>query len=120
MIARELQDLDRRVLWHPFTQQAGWGEEDFPVIARADGTTLYDVAGNEYIDGISSLWCTVHGHRHPAIDIAIKDQLDRIAHSTMLGLTHERAIRLAERLGAPPPDRPPRGFYSRSRPAPRG
>src|SRR3954462_2439965 len=114
MIARELQDLDRRVLWHPFTQQAGWGEEDFPVIARADGTTLYDVAGNEYIDGISSLWCTVHGHRHPAIDIAIKDQLDRLAHSTMLGLTHEPAIRLAEQLVALAPGGLARVFLSRS------
>jgi adenosylmethionine---8-amino-7-oxononanoate aminotransferase len=114
MTARELQALDRRVLWHPFTQQAGWGEEDFPVIERADGTTLYDVAGNAYIDGISSLWCTVHGHRHPAIDIAIKDQLDRVAHSTMLGLTHEPAIRLAERLVALAPDGLTRVFYSDS------
>jgi adenosylmethionine-8-amino-7-oxononanoate aminotransferase len=113
-MTRELQALDRRFLWHPFTQQAGWGEEDFPVIARADGTTLYDVAGNEYIDGISSLWCTVHGHRHPAIDIAIKDQLDRVAHSTMLGLTHEPAIRLAERLVALAPDGLTRVFYSDS------
>jgi adenosylmethionine---8-amino-7-oxononanoate aminotransferase len=114
MTDRELQALDRRVLWHPFTQQAGWGEEDFPVIARADGTTLYDAAGNEYIDGISSLWCTVHGHRHPAIDIAIKDQLDRVAHSTMLGLTHEPAIRLAERLVALAPEGLTRVFYSDS------
>jgi adenosylmethionine---8-amino-7-oxononanoate aminotransferase len=114
MTTRELQDLDRRVLWHPFTQQAGWGEEDFPVIERADGTTLYDVAGNEYIDGVSSLWCTVHGHRHPAIDIAIKDQLDRVAHSTMLGLTHEPAIRLAERLVALAPEGLTRVFYSDS------
>jgi adenosylmethionine-8-amino-7-oxononanoate aminotransferase len=114
MTARELQDLDRRVLWHPFTQQSAWGDEDFPVIARADGTTLYDVAGNAYIDGISSLWCTVHGHRHPAIDIAIKDQLDRVAHSTMLGLTHEPAIRLADRLVALAPEGLTRVFYSDS------
>src|ERR687883_172332 len=112
MTAHELQALDRRVLWHPFTQQAGWGEEDFPVIERADGTMLYDVARNAYIDGISSLWCTVHGHRHPAIDIAIKDQLDRVAHSTMLGLTHEPAIRLAERLVALAPAGLTRVFYS--------
>src|SRR3954465_10897658 len=112
MIASELQDLYRPGLWHPFTQQAGWGEEDFPVIARADGTTLYDVAGNEYIDGISSLWCTVHGHRHRALEIAIKDQLDRMAHSTMLGLTHDPAIRLAERLVALAPGGLTRGFYS--------
>jgi adenosylmethionine---8-amino-7-oxononanoate aminotransferase len=114
MTARELQDLDRRVLWHPFTQQAGWAEEDFPVVERADGTTLYDVDGNAYIDGISSLWCTVHGHRHPAIDIAIKDQLDRVAHSTMLGLTHAPAIRLAERLLEIAPEGLSRVFYSDS------
>jgi adenosylmethionine---8-amino-7-oxononanoate aminotransferase len=114
MSARDLQDLDRSVLWHPFTQQQGWGEEDFPVIDRADDTTLYDTEGNTYIDGVSSLWCTVHGHRHPAIDLAIKDQLDRVAHSTMLGLTHQPAIRLAERLVELAPDGLRRVFYSDS------
>ena len=88
MSAAELADLDRQHLWHPFTQQQSWQEEDFPIIERADDTTLYDTQGNAYIDGVSSLWCNVHGHRHPAIDIAIKDQLDRVAHSTMLGLSH--------------------------------
>jgi adenosylmethionine-8-amino-7-oxononanoate aminotransferase len=112
MTAQELAALDRRVLWHPFTQQQGWLAEDFPVIERADGTTLYDTEGNAYLDGISSLWCTVHGHRHPAIDMAIKDQLDRVAHSTMLGLTHEPAIRLAERLVALAPEGLTRVFYS--------
>ena len=112
MTAQELAALDRRVLWHPFTQQQGWLAEDFPVIERADGTTLYDTEGNAYLDGISSLWCTVHGHRHPAIDMAIKDQLDRVAHSTMLGLRHEPAIRLAERLVALAPEGLTRVFYS--------
>src|SRR5919109_1381981 len=114
MSARDLQDLDRSVLWHPFTQQQGWAEEDFPVIDHADHTTLYDTEGNAYIDGVSSLWCTVHGHRHPAIDLAIKDQLDRVAHSTMLGLTHQPAIRLAERLVEIAPDGLRRVFYSDS------
>jgi adenosylmethionine---8-amino-7-oxononanoate aminotransferase len=109
---QELAALDRQVLWHPFTQQQGWLEEDFPVIERADGATLYDIEGNPYLDGISSLWCTVHGHRHPAIDIAIKDQLDRVAHSTMLGLTHAPAIRLAERLVTLAPEGLTRVFYS--------
>ncbi|MEA2289177.1 MAG: adenosylmethionine---8-amino-7-oxononanoate aminotransferase [Solirubrobacteraceae bacterium] len=112
MTARELADRDRTVLWHPFTQQRGWDEEDFPVIERADGTTLYDTEGRAYIDGVSSLWCTVHGHRHPAIDIAIKDQLDRVAHSTMLGLSHVPAIELAERLVAIAPEGLSRVFYS--------
>jgi adenosylmethionine-8-amino-7-oxononanoate aminotransferase len=114
MSARDLQDLDRSVLWHPFTQQQGWGEEDFPVIEHADDTTLYDTEGNAYIDGVSSLWCTVHGHRHPAIDLALKDQIDRVAHSTMLGLTHQPAIRLAERLVELAPDGLRRVFYSDS------
>ena len=87
MSDRDLQDLDRSVLWHPFTQQQGWAGEDFPVIDHADNTTLYDTAGNAYIDGVSSLWCNVHGHRHPLIDQAVHDQLERVAHSTMLGLT---------------------------------
>jgi adenosylmethionine-8-amino-7-oxononanoate aminotransferase len=112
MTSRELADLDRSVLWHPFTQQQGWLGEDFPVIERADRTTLYDTDGNAYIDGVSSLWCTVHGHRHPAIDIAIKDQLDRVAHSTLLGLSHVPAIELAERLIALAPDGLSRVFYS--------
>jgi adenosylmethionine---8-amino-7-oxononanoate aminotransferase len=109
---RELADLDRSVLWHPFTQQQGWLEEDFPVIECADDTTLYDTEGNAYIDGVSSLWCTVHGHRHPAIDMAIKDQIDRVAHSTMLGLSHAPAIRLAQRLVDLAPDGLRRVFYS--------
>src|SRR3954449_6674731 len=114
MTARELRDLDRSVLWHPFTQQSGWLDEDFPVIERADDTTLYDTEGNAYIDGVSSLWCTVHGHRHPAIDMAIKDQIDRVAHSTMLGLSHAPAIRLAQRLVELAPERLSRVFYSDS------
>ncbi|MEA2255990.1 MAG: adenosylmethionine---8-amino-7-oxononanoate aminotransferase [Solirubrobacteraceae bacterium] len=89
-------------------------EEDFPIIASADGTTLYDVEGNAFIDGVSSLWCTVHGHRHPAIDIAIKDQLDRVAHTTMLGLTHAPAARLAKRLVDLAPPGLSRVFYSDS------
>src|SRR5215211_29635 len=112
MTGRELSDLDRSVLWHPFTQQQGWMDEEFPVIECADDTTLYDTEGNAYIDGISSLWCTVHGHRHPAIDMSIKDQIDRVAHTTMLGLTHAPAIRLAQRLVDLAPEGLRRVFYS--------
>jgi adenosylmethionine-8-amino-7-oxononanoate aminotransferase len=106
---------DRRYVWHPFTQQQGWGEEEPPlVIDRAEGTNLFDSDGNAYIDGVSSLWCNVHGHRHPAIDSAIRNQLDRVAHSTMLGLAHEPAIELAERLVAISPPGLQRVFYSDS------
>src|SRR3954464_2938576 len=105
---------DRRFLWHPFTQQQGWDEEQAPIIERAERCELIDVNGRHYIDGISSLWCTVHGHRHPAIDIAIRDQMDRVSHSTMLGLTHEPAIELARRLVAIAPPGLQRVFYSDS------
>jgi adenosylmethionine---8-amino-7-oxononanoate aminotransferase len=117
--AAELAALDHRHLWHPFTQQRGWESEPPLVIDRAEGTTLYDVEGNAYIDGISSLWCNVHGHRHHLIDAAIRLQLEHVAHSTMLGLTHRPAIELARRLVAiapgadgPEPHRLTRVFFS--------
>jgi adenosylmethionine-8-amino-7-oxononanoate aminotransferase len=111
----ELAAADRRHLWHPFTQQQGWcGEEPPLVIDHAEGSNLYDTDGNAYIDGVSSLWCNVHGHRHPAIDAAISAQLGRVAHSTMLGLSHEPAIELAERLVAIAPPGLTRVFYSDS------
>ena len=109
---QELRDLDRRHLWHPFTQQLGWEGEDAPVIERAEGCTLWDTDGKAYLDGVSSLWCTVHGHRHPHIDAAVRAQLDRVAHTTMLGLTHPPAIELAERLTALAPDGLSRAFFS--------
>ena len=85
----ELVAADQRHVWHPFTQQQGWGEEPALVVDRAQGTNLYDSDGNVYIDGVSSLWCNVHGHRHPAIDAAIQRSAgQRVAHSTMLGLSH--------------------------------
>jgi adenosylmethionine-8-amino-7-oxononanoate aminotransferase len=111
----ELIASDRRHVWHPFTQQEGWCAEEPPlVIDHAEGTTLYDTEGNAYIDGVSSLWCNVHGHRHPAIDAAIRGQLDRVAHSTMLGLSHPPAIELAERLVGLAPSGLERVFYSDS------
>jgi len=107
-----LSELDRRVLWHPFTQQQGWQEEPPILIERAQGTTLFDTDGRAYIDGVSSLWCNVHGHRHPTIDAAVRDQLERVAHTTMLGLSHPPAVKLAERLLAVAPAGLSRVFYS--------
>jgi adenosylmethionine---8-amino-7-oxononanoate aminotransferase len=109
-----LRDADRKHVWHPFTQQLGWSAEDAPIIESAEGTDLIDTDGNRYIDGVSSLWCNVHGHRHPHIDAAVRDQLGRVAHSTMLGLTHPPAIELAERLAAIAPPGLSRVFYSDS------
>jgi len=109
-----VSELDRRHVWHPFTQQQGWVEEDPVVIESAEGTDLIDAEGNRYIDGVSSLWCNVHGHRHPELDRAIREQLDRVAHSTMLGLTHPGAAQLAARLVEIAPPGLGRVFYSES------
>jgi adenosylmethionine-8-amino-7-oxononanoate aminotransferase len=105
---------DRAHLWHPFTQQRGWEGEEPLIVERADGTDLIDTNGRRYIDGVSSLWCNVHGHRHPRIDRAVRAQLDRMAHSTMLGLSHPLAIRLARRLVDIAPSGLTRVFYSDS------
>lgn len=86
---------DRHVVWHAFTQMA---EYQPLIIERAQGCTLYDVDGNAYLDGVSSLWCNVHGHRHPRIDAAIREQLERVAHVTLLGASNPTTIRLARRL----------------------
>jgi adenosylmethionine---8-amino-7-oxononanoate aminotransferase len=105
---------DHRYIWHPFTQQQGWVEEDPVIIESAEGTSLVDTEGRRYIDGVSSLWCNVHGHRHPKIDAAIQDQLGKVAHSTMLGLSHRSAIELAKRLVEIAPTGLSRVFYSDS------
>ncbi len=110
----ELVADDRACLWHPFTQQRGWAGEEPVIVERAEGAELIDTAGRRYIDGVSSLWCNVHGHRHPRIDAAVRDQLDHVAHSTMLGLTHPPAIRLARRLTGLAPPGLTRCFYSDS------
>lgn len=107
-----LHDLDHRHLWHPFTQQQAWVAEAPLVIDRAEGCWLFDTEGRRYLDGVSSLWTNVHGHRHPALDAAVTAQLGRVAHSTMLGLTHEPAIRLAAELAEVAPPGLQRVFYS--------
>jgi adenosylmethionine-8-amino-7-oxononanoate aminotransferase len=110
----DLVAADRAHLWHPFTQQRGWMDEEPVIVERAEGTDLIDVEGRRYIDGVASLWCNVHGHAHPRIDAAVRVQLDRVAHSTMLGLTHWPAIELAQRLVEIAPPGLTRVFYSDS------
>src|SRR5262249_15700847 len=97
---------------HPFTQMAEWLGEAPLVIARAQGCWLYDTDGRRYLDGVSSLWCNVHGHRHPALDAALREQLDRVAHTTLLGLGSGPAIELAHALAAAVPPGLTRAFYS--------
>jgi adenosylmethionine---8-amino-7-oxononanoate aminotransferase len=110
----DLAAADRAHLWHPFTQQRGWADEEPLIVESAEGTDLIDIHGQRYIDGVSSLWCNVHGHRHPRIDAAVREQLDSVAHSTMLGLSHRPGIELAERLVELAPPRLTRVFYSDS------
>jgi adenosylmethionine---8-amino-7-oxononanoate aminotransferase len=109
-----LAQADLQFLWHPFTQQQGWEEEGPLIVEQADRCELIDVDGRRYIDGVSSLWCNVHGHRHPVLDIAVHEQLDRVAHSTMLGLSHPPAIELARKLIELAPPGLQRVFYSDS------
>ena len=93
-----LRRLDAQYLWHPFTPMRTWLADDQLVITAAQGMYLIDSDGKSYLDGVSSLWCNVHGHRVPEIDEAIRRQLDHVAHTTMLGLASEPAILLAEKL----------------------
>ncbi len=94
----DLVSRDLSAVWHPFTQHSVWADDEPLVIERAEGVHLYDTEGRRYLDGVSSLWATVHGHQVPEIDAAVREQLAKVAHSTFLGLTHEPGIALAEQL----------------------
>src|SRR5207248_3586239 len=89
-----------------------WLAEEPLVIAAAEGCTLVDTAGRRYLDGVSSLWCNVHGHRHPALDAALHDQLGKVAHTTLLGLASPPSIELAHALVDVAPPGLTRVFYS--------
>jgi adenosylmethionine-8-amino-7-oxononanoate aminotransferase len=108
----DLVARDRKVLWHPFANLSAWEEEDPPVIVAGDGSWLIDETGKRFLDGTASLWVNLLGHRHPALDQALKNQLGSIAHSTFLGATHEPAILLAEKLRELAPPGLTRVFYS--------
>lgn len=114
MKTNTLRSLDRKFIWHPFTHMRQWLAEEQLVITDARGMYLIDSDGKQYLDGVSSLWCNVHGHRVPEIDAAIRKQLDRVAHTTMLGLASEPAILLAERLMPLVPPGLAKIFYSDS------
>ena len=109
-----LRAADKAHLWHPFTQMAEWAAGDPVVIASGEREFLIDTDGRRYIDGTSSLWCNLHGHRRPEIDAAVRDQLGRIAHSTLLGLASQPSIELAARLVKIVPQGLTRVFYSDS------
>jgi adenosylmethionine-8-amino-7-oxononanoate aminotransferase len=109
---RRLWEADHRHLWHPFTQMQGWLEEEPLIVDRAEGVYLVDTLGRRYLDGVSSLWCNVHGHRVPELDQAVRDQLDRVAHSTLLGLASTASIECAEELVKHVPAGLTRVFFS--------
>jgi adenosylmethionine-8-amino-7-oxononanoate aminotransferase len=96
----EIARIDQQHLWHPFTPNSLWLDPDHtPLsIASGEGAWLIGSDGKRYLDGNSSIWTNLHGHAHPKINQSIKTQLDRIAHSSFLGLTHEPAVHLAQQL----------------------
>lgn len=110
--SRQLKDWDHRYLWHPFTQMQEWEQEDPLIIARGKGAYLIDTEGKKYLDGTSSIWVNLHGHRHPVLNRALMKQLDKIAHSTFLGLSNPPAIELARELIRIAPKGLTRVFYS--------
>lgn len=110
MQSHNLIERDRSVIWHPFTQSGI--EQPMLEVARAKGSSLFLSSGEELLDGISSWWCNLHGHGHPAIVAAAKEQLETIDHVLFAGCTHEPAVQLAERLLAVLPGALGKVFYS--------
>jgi len=107
-----LAQKDKKYIWHPFTQMKDYEKSDPLIIEKGKGSYLYDTAGNKYLDGISSLWVTVHGHRKKKIDDAIICQVKKISHSTLLGISNVPAAELAEKLVKITPKGLSKVFYS--------
>lgn len=112
--AGRLEKLDKKYIWHPFTQMLEWEKDQQVIIESGTGSILSDIRGKKYIDGVSSLWVTVHGHRKKEINAAVSAQLRKIAHSTLLGLSNVPAILLAEKLVKIAPRGLSKVFYSDS------
>jgi len=110
--AQRLKQWDKKYIWHPFTQMKDWVRDEPLIIDSAEGIYLKDIDGNIYMDGVSSLWVNVHGHAHARIDAALKKQIDKLSHSTLLGLSNTPAIELARRLVDIAPKGLKKVFYS--------
>ena len=110
----QIIDLDKRFIWHPFTQMSEWTSPDFEpvVITSGRGAMVIDIHGNEYIDGNASIWTNIHGHCHPRLNAAVSEQLGRIAHTSFLGFTHPTAAVLARELVGRSPASLTRVFFS--------
>lgn len=112
--AVQLEEWDKEYVWHPFTQMNGYRKEKPLIIERGEGSYLFDIEGNRYLDGISSLWVTVHGHNNDQLNKAISGQLNSVAHSTLLGLANVPSILLAKKLVEITPAGLNKVFYSDS------
>lgn len=110
MRPQDLLERDRAAVWHPFTQSGM--EQDMLDIARAKGASLFLTSGEELLDGISSWWCNVHGHGHPALVQAAAKQFETLDHVLFAGCTHEPAVQLAERILKVTPGELSKVFYS--------
>ena len=108
----KIQEYDLKYIWHPFTQMKEYQEQSPIVIEDSDGVYLIDSDGKKYIDGVSSLWVNIHGHKSKEINNAIKQQIDKIAHSTLLGITNPSASILAKKLIDLSPNGLQKVFYS--------
>ncbi len=108
----QLRLWDKRHVWHPFTQMQDWGRDEQIVIERGEGCWLIDTDGKRYLDGVASMWTNVHGHCRRELNDALKEQVDRLDHSTLLGLASEQSIILAARLAEITPPGLDRFFYS--------
>lgn len=111
---KKLKTMDQALVWHPFTQMREYAQEEPLIVERGEGCYLYDIEGKRYLDGVSSLWVNIHGHRRPEVDQAVRDQLDKIAHSTLLGVGNVPSIQLAEQLLKIAPKNLAKVFYSDS------
>jgi len=110
-VTRLVED-DRRFVWHPFTQMRDWCEEEPLIVASGKGAVLKDIHGREYIDGVASIWTNVHGHCREEIDRAVRDQLSKVSHTTLLGLANVPSIELARKLVEITPAGLSKVFYS--------
>jgi adenosylmethionine-8-amino-7-oxononanoate aminotransferase len=108
----QLRLWDKRHVWHPFTQMQEWERDEQIIIAKGEGCWLIDTEGNRYLDGVASMWTNVHGHCRRELNDALKEQVDRLEHSTLLGLASEQSIILAARLAEITPPGLDRFFYS--------
>jgi adenosylmethionine-8-amino-7-oxononanoate aminotransferase len=111
---KQLADWDKKYLWHPFTQMRDWLNAEPLVIDRAKGNYLIDTKGNRYLDGVSSLWVNVHGHGHRHVNARVCEQLHKLEHSTLLGLSNTPAVELARKLAGIAPKGLSKVFYSDS------